>query len=594
MLLRASVRWQRVGKGGSRRSPGLGLSFRHRRRRSRNSPETKRRPKPMIAQSLKAGSLRELVRKIPLWRRRDPASGAANGAPAPRPPAALPFPFMDETDFPDAPPAFNPLPLPYMKRYLFVPFEDADDHVKVAMADPGDWAVHEAVRHVYGKPVRVFRTEPDVILRFLYQWFEAEVDLEQAEEDAEGVGDLDEQLWDNPEQLRDMASEAPIVRLVNRIINLAVESEASDIHVEPTRQAVKVRYRIDGVLHDQEDLPKRFHAAIASRIKLMARMNIAEMRLPQDGRIKFKLAKRDIDIRVSSLPTIFGESLVLRLLQKEDILLDLDKLGFPEDLLDRFKQTVALPYGILLVTGPTGSGKTTTLYAALNYINTPDRKIVTVEDPVEYQLDGINQVQVQPKIGLTFAHCLRSFLRQDPDVMLVGEIRDLETAEIAIQAALTGHMVFSTLHTNDAAGAVTRLQDMGVEPFMITSAVVAVLAQRLVRKVCPVCVREVSLNEAERQSLAEEFQVPVEKIPAFYPRGSGCEQCATTGYRGRIGIFEFLPMEDAVVREVLKGADRTALVQTAVAAGMRTLRQAGLEAVCRGVTTFEEVLRVTR
>ncbi len=548
----------------------------------------------MIVESFKAGSLRELWQKIPRWSGRRSVGEAAEGTLPSRPTATLPFPSMDETDFPDAPPAFNPLPLPYMKRYLFVPFEDAEDHVKVAMADPADWAVHEAVRHVYGKAVRAFRAEPDVILRFLYQWFEAEVDLEQAEDEAGGAGDVDEQLWDNPDQLRDMASEAPIVRLVNRIIHHAVESAASDIHVEPTRHAVKVRYRIDGVLHDQEDLPRRFHAAIASRIKLMARMNIAEMRLPQDGRIKFKLAKRDIDIRVSSLPTIFGESLVLRLLQKEDILLDLDKLGFPEDLLDRFKQTVALPYGILLVTGPTGSGKTTTLYAALHYINTPDRKIVTVEDPVEYQLDGVNQVQVQPKIGLTFAHCLRSFLRQDPDVMLVGEIRDLETAEIAIQAALTGHMVFSTLHTNDAAGAVSRLQDMGVEPFMITSAVVAVLAQRLVRKVCPACARQVPLSDMERQNLAEEFRVPVEKIPPFYRRGSGCDRCAATGYRGRIGIFEFLPMEDAIVREVLKGADRTAIMRTAVAGGMRTLRQAGLEAICRGVTTFEEVLRVTR
>ncbi|WP_448384506.1 GspE/PulE family protein [Desulfosoma sp.] len=548
----------------------------------------------MPLQALTAGSVTDLIKKIPRWLTRRPAPENPNGTSAARPLETWSFPDLDETDFPDAPPAFNPLPVAYMKRYVFVPFEDAEDHVKVAMADPMDWAVHEAVRHTYGKPVRVFRAEPDVILRFLYQWFEAEVDLEQAEEDVQGTGELDEQLWDNPDQLRDMASEAPIVRLVNRIIHQAVESDASDIHVEPTRHAVKVRYRIDGVLHDREDLPKRFHAAIASRIKLMARMNIAEMRLPQDGRIKFKLAKKDIDIRVSSLPTIFGESLVLRLLQKEDILLDLDKLGFPEDLLDRFKRTVVLPYGIVLVTGPTGSGKTTTLYAALHYINTPDRKIVTVEDPVEYQLDGINQVQVQPKIGLTFAHCLRSFLRQDPDVMLVGEIRDLETAEIAIQAALTGHMVFSTLHTNDAAGAITRLQDMGVEPFMITSSVVAVLAQRLVRKVCQECGRDVVLREAERRSLAEEFQVPLERIPMSYRRGAGCDGCAATGYRGRIGIFEYLPMEDAIVREVLRGADRTALVRAAVAGGMRTLRQAGLDMVCRGVTTIEEVLRVTR
>lgn len=502
--------------------------------------------------------------------------------------------LLEETEFPDAPPALNPLPLAYMKHYKILPLEDRGECVRVAMADPSDWAAREALRHAYGKPVEVLRAEDGVILRFLYQWYEAEVDLEAVEEENEGGVDLDESLWDNPEQLRDMASEAPIVRLVNRIIHRAAELGASDIHVEPTRHEVKVRYRIDGVLHDQEDIPKRFQAAIASRIKLMARMNIAEMRMPQDGRIKFKLAKKDVDIRVSSLPTIFGESLVLRLLQKEDILLDLDKLGFPQDLLDQFKRTVRLPYGILLVTGPTGSGKTTTLYAALQYINTPDRKIVTVEDPVEYQLEGINQVQVQPKIGLTFAHCLRSFLRQDPDVMLVGEIRDFETAEIAVQAALTGHMVFSTLHTNDAVGAITRLQDMGVEPFMITSALVAVLAQRLVRKICPDCAEDVELGDAERRTLATEFGVPVDQMVTHYRRGRGCAVCGGTGYRGRVGIFELLLMDEAVQRRVLQGADRNALLAEAMARGMRTLRRAGLVKVSEGVTTVEEVLRVTR
>lgn len=544
---------------------------------------------------MKMLNLREMIKKITFSQKDFPQTVASDGDGKSVGRDRWGAPVLDERDFPDAPPSYTRLPLPYLKHYTLIPFEEGEDFVKVAMADPWDWAAQEAVRDAYGKPLRVFRADAAVIHRFLYQWYEADVELEEdVEEEGGETPDLDESLWDNPEQLRDMASEAPIVRLVNRIINRAVEAQASDIHVEPTRHAVKVRYRIDGVLHDEEDVPKRFQAAIASRIKLMARMNIAEMRLPQDGRIKFKLPKGDIDIRVSSLPTIFGESLVLRLLQKEDILLDLDKLGFPEDLLEQFKRTVSLPYGIVLVTGPTGSGKTTTLYAALQYINTPDRKIVTVEDPVEYQLDGVNQVQVQPKIGLTFAHCLRSFLRQDPDVMLVGEIRDLETAEIAIQAALTGHMVFSTLHTNDAAGAITRLEDMGVEPFMITSAVVAVLAQRLVRRVCADCAREVLLGEAERASLAEEFQVSLEKIPASYRRGSGCPECAGTGYRGRIGIFEFLPMEDALVREILKGADRTVLAQKAMTMGMRTLRQAGLDKVRLGLTTFEEVLRVTR
>lgn len=529
-------------------------------------------------------------------RRRSAESvGSLPGGNGPAPLEGLPeFPFMDEGDFPDHPPRYNPLPVAYLKRFKVLPVMETDEAVTVVMANPMDLATQEVVRRAYGKPLKVYRTTAEVIAQFTYQWYEADTALQESEAQAEENPDLDAHLWDNPEHLRDMASEAPIVRLVNHIITRAVDVGASDIHIEPLKKLVKVRYRIDGVLHDQDDLPKKFQAAIASRIKLMARMNIAEMRLPQDGRIKFKLTKKEIDIRVSSLPTVFGESLVLRLLQKEDILLDLDALGFPKDLLNRFKQIIALPYGIVLVTGPTGSGKTTTLYAAINEINTPDRKIVTVEDPVEYQLDGVNQVQVQPKIGLTFAHCLRSFLRQDPDVMLVGEIRDLETAEIAIQAALTGHMVFSTLHTNDAAGAITRLEDMGVEPFMITSAVVAVLAQRLVRRVCSKCVREVTVGEEERRILAHEFGVPLEAVPASYRKGQGCEHCGGTGYRGRIGLFEFLPLDEPIQREILKGSDRHAIVAKAVGLGMGTLRQDGLEKVVSGMTTFEEVIRVTR
>lgn len=524
-----------------------------------------------------------------------PAAESTPGAEGVKPVIDLPdFAFMDEVDFPDTPPRYNPLPVAWLKHFKVLPVEETDDAVVVVMVDPMDLATQEVVRRAYGKPLKVYRSTAEAVAQFIYQWYEADTALQETEAEGEENPDLDAHLWDNPEHLRDMASEAPIVRLVNHLMTRAVDVGASDIHIEPLKKRVKVRYRIDGVLHDQDDLPKKFQAAIASRIKLMARMNIAEMRLPQDGRIKFKLTKKEIDIRVSSLPTVFGESLVLRLLQKEDILLDLDALGFPKDLLSRFKQIIALPYGIVLVTGPTGSGKTTTLYAAIHEINTPDRKIVTVEDPVEYQLDGVNQVQVQPKIGLTFAHCLRSFLRQDPDVMLVGEIRDLETAEIAIQAALTGHMVFSTLHTNDAAGAITRLEDMGVEPFMITSAVVAVLAQRLVRRVCSACWDEVRLGEEERRILAQDFMVPLERLPTSYRKGRGCDRCGGTGYRGRIGLFEFLPLDEPIQREILKGADRNAIVAKAVSLGMRTLRQDGLEKVAAGMTTFEEVIRVTR
>jgi general secretion pathway protein E len=507
---------------------------------------------------------------------------------------ATDVPFIDEKDFPDDPPAVNLLPVSFMKRFHFIPIGDSGDELKVVMADPTDFNSREVIRKAYEKPLKVYRATEEIISQFIYRWHEAEVDM--TAEESSGTYDLsiEDQLWDSPEQLKDMASEAPVIRLVNHLISRALDLGASDIHIEPRMHLVKVRYRVDGVLHDQEAIAKKLKAAITSRIKLMAKMDIAEMRLPQDGRIRFKMAKQEVDIRVSSLPTHFGESLVLRLLHKDDIQLELDNLGFPTSILKRFKATISLPYGMLLVTGPTGSGKTTTLYAALNTINTPDKKIVTVEDPVEYQLDGVNQVQVQSNIGLTFARCLRSFLRHDPDVMLVGEIRDLETAEIAIQAALTGHMVFSTLHTNDASGAISRLEDMGVERFMVVSSVVAVLAQRLVRKVCPGCQEEMRLSEEERDLLAREMEISPDRLAVSHRRGRGCKECGETGYRGRLGIFEFLPLDETIQREILKGADRTELNRKALAQGMISLRMDGLDKVRRGITTYEEVLRVTR
>jgi len=405
---------------------------------------------------------------------------------------------------------------------------------------------------------------------------------------------VEEQLWDSPEHLKDMASEAPVIRLVNHLISKAMDVGASDIHIEPRRQSLQVRYRIDGILHDQEAIAAKLKAAITSRIKLMAKMDIAEMRLPQDGRIKFKLGNDEIDIRVSSIPVQFGESLVLRLLHQEDINLELDSLGFPEPIMKPFQSIISMPHGIVLVCGPTGAGKTTTLYAALNKINSPEKKIVTVEDPVEYQLEGINQVQIMPKIGLTFANCLRSFLRHDPDVMLVGEIRDVETAEIAVQSALTGHMVFSTLHTNDAAGAITRLQDMGIEPFMIASSLIAVLAQRLVRRVCLYCREEVRLSEEDKLILARDLELPPEKISDTYQKGTGCKDCGGTGYRDRVGIFELLIVSETIQRTVLKGTDRLGIYRKALSEGMTPLRVNGLDKVRQGVTTYEEVLRVAR
>ena len=396
-----------------------------------------------------------------MFHRAAPLKAAATDASAQNGLALFQAPEIDETGFPDDPPSFNIPPVSYMKRYRFVPLSENQGRILVAMADPFDLNTREAVMNTYQKPIEVVCASDELILQHIYRWFEAEVDI-AADDDAQGL-DLgeDDQLWDNTEQLIDMASEAPVIRLVNHVISKALHLGASDIHVEPRKNSVQVRYRIDGILHDQESIARKLKAAITSRIKLISKMDIAEMRLPQDGRIKFRSGKQEVDIRVSCIPTHYGESLVLRLLHKEDVQLDLERLGFPSGILNRFKKTITLPYGMMLVTGPTGSGKTTTLYAALNLINQPDKKIVTVEDPVEYQLDGANQVQVQPNIGLTFASALRSFLRHDPDVMLVGEIRDLETAEIAVQSALTGHMVFSTLHTNDAAGAITRLEEVG-------------------------------------------------------------------------------------------------------------------------------------
>ncbi len=506
------------------------------------------------------------------------------------------IPEIDEDQFPQYPPKSKVLPILFMKRFRFVPVEESKELLTIAMVDPLDFNTREAIIHAYGKPLKVVRASEEIISQYMYRWFEAEANMtpKEGEEADEAMLTAEDLLWDNPEQLRDIASEAPVIRLVNHLISNALEVGASDIHIEPRKHHVKVRYRIDGILHDRETLALNLKAAVTSRIKLMAKMDIAEMRLPQDGRIKFHTGKQEVDIRVSSLPTHIGESLVLRLLQKEDVRLGLEKLGFSPSVLHEFKEAISLPYGMFLVTGPTGSGKTTTLYAALNAINSPDTKIVTVEDPVEYQLEEINQIQVQPNIGLTFARCLRSFLRHDPDIMLVGEIRDLETADIAVQAALTGHMVFSTLHTNDAAGAIIRLEEMGVERFMVVSSVVAVLAQRLVRRVCASCQEEVVISDEKRALLAEELNLSPELVAPSFRKGRGCTECAGTGYRGRLGIFELLLLNDSIQQRIIEGASRNEIISEALAEGMITLRMDGLDKVRKGVTTYEEVLRVTR
>ena len=501
------------------------------------------------------------------------------------------FPKIGTADFPDKPPMINGLSPQLMRQWRVVTLSMDDSEARVAMATPQDLYLRELLESIYQKPVRPFLASEEDILAAVYRWYEADVDL--GSEDSGDESRPDDELWEDPEQLRDLASEAPVIRLVNHIISQALEVKASDIHFEPFRDLLKVRFRIDGVLHDIETVSKRLQPAITSRLKLMAKMNIAEMRLPQDGRIKVREGQREIDIRVSSLPTLFGESVVLRLLNREEVRLELETLGISADILGDFEKIISRPYGLILVTGPTGSGKTTTLYGVMNRINAPDKKIITVEDPVEYQLDGINQIQIRPKIGLGFASALRNILRQDPDVILIGEIRDAETAEIAIQSALTGHLVFSTLHTNDAASAITRLQEMGVESYLLSSCLLAVMAQRLVRKICPHCGAAYDLPPGFFEEVVQALGVDSTQAPSEVWRGKGCANCANTGFSGRTGIYELIQVDDEIRRLIVKGADSGSILSKARSLGMRTLRQDGLQKVLAGQTTFEEVMRVT-
>jgi general secretion pathway protein E len=397
---------------------------------------------------------------------------------------------------------------------------------------------------------------------------------------------------DDIEHLKDLASEAPVIRLVNLMITRAVEGRASDIHTEPFENRLKIRYRIDGVLVEVESPPSRLSAAIISRIKIMAKLNIAERRLPQDGRIQLRVQGKEIDLRVSTTPTMHGESVVMRILDKANVVLDFGALGFSPDMLERFTKVLNMPHGIILVTGPTGSGKTTTLYTALQKINTPERKILTVEDPVEYQLEGVNQIQVKPQIDLTFANALRSIVRQDPDVIMIGEMRDLETAKIAVQSALTGHLVLSTVHTNDAAGGITRLLDMGVDDYLLTSTVNGILAQRLVRVLCPKC-REPyrALPEMVRELKLNRF-TDARDIQLYKP--VGCDHCGGIGYKGRAAIMEFMVVTDRIRAQILKHSDAGDIEVTAREEGMYTMYEDGLRKVLNGMTTLEEVLRVTQ
>jgi general secretion pathway protein E len=473
-----------------------------------------------------------------------------------------------------------------LKELKALPLERKDTRLDVAMADPRDMLAIEILQKLTNEKIRPLLATEDRILEAINRFYEGK--KSQVDEIISSINGV-EVVEDNIEQLKDLASEAPIIRLVNLLINRAVEKGASDIHIEPFEREVKIRFRIDGVLHEVESLPKPTLPAIVSRIKIMAKLDIAEKRLPQDGRIQLRVEGKNIDLRVSTLPTLFGEEVVMRILDRSQVMLNLEDLGFPDDVLKQFKELITSSHGMILVTGPTGSGKTTTLYAALNKINTPDKKIITIEDPVEYQLNGINQIQVNPQIGLTFAKGLRTIVRQDPDIVMIGEIRDLETAEIAVQAALTGHLVFSTLHTNDAPSAITRLIDMGVEDYLVASSVIGILAQRLVRMICPYCKEEVRIPVSIERLFAQN-NVEVKKI--F--RGRGCERCDFTGYRGRQGIFELLIINDEIREMISRNIDSETIKRKAISLGMNPLLRDGLIKAAKGITTVEEVLRVAQ
>jgi general secretion pathway protein E len=487
------------------------------------------------------------------------------------------------------------LSIHFLKAHTLFPLRREDTTAFVAVSDPLDLPALDQLRVLLGvrriDPVLV----PEAEILSAINWAFGQVqngaehiiqDLDETESEA-FFNEFEDQV---SADLLDETSEAPVIKLVNHILSQAVHYKASDIHIEPYQQELKIRFRMDGVLYDNLSLPKKLHPAVVSRVKILASLNIAEKRIPQDGRINIRIGEREVDLRVSSLPTAFGERLVLRLLEKDVRVLNLQEIGLSLEHVDLFQRLIRISHGIILVTGPTGSGKTTTLYSALSEINTSDKNILTIEDPVEYQLDGIGQMQVNSKIGLSFANGLRSMVRQDPDVILVGEIRDQETAEIAIQAALTGHLVFSTLHTNDSAGAITRLIDMGIEPFLVSSSVQAIMAQRLVRRLCPLCKEAYSPSELEIRELGP----GAKGLEGMFFRPVGCDHCLQTGFKGRTGIFEFLRVTETIQSLLLRTSESNQIRQLAVQEGMRTLRQDGVRKVLAGETSIDEVLRVTQ
>jgi len=500
--------------------------------------------------------------------------------------AQFQMPLLDMKDFPETLP-IEKISFGFLEENLILPLELKANVLKIAVGDPTNIEGLESIKASYDYDLSVVLAKKSEIaqhLKLLHGSRSAVMQrlIEDTAEDELSGTDLTGEI----SHLRDLAQEKGIIQLVNLLMSNAVKDRASDIHVEPGEIGVRVRYRIDGVLYEKETLPVRMYSAVTSRIKLLSQMNIAERRLPQDGRIKVTVAEKAIDIRVSTIPTIYGESIVMRLLDKETSFITLEDIGFDRTLLDIYEDVILKPYGMILITGPTGSGKSTTLYASLAKINSPEKKIITVEEPVEYLMQGITQIQVRPKIGLTFANGLRHIVRQDPDVIMVGEIRDMETASIGIHASLTGHLLFSTLHTNDAPGAITRLMDMGVENYLVASTLICVMAQRLVRRLCEHC----KVKQDVSADILKKFNSSVKEVWI----GTGCDYCSGTGYRGRIGIFEVLPVGDEIRELIMRRATVKEIKDKAIALGMRTLREDGIEKVKRGVTTIDEVLRVTQ
>ncbi len=503
-------------------------------------------------------------------------------------------PFIILSHYEIDPQILQSIPEDIVRKYKIVPVDKTGNTLTVALSDPSDIFLMDELKLLTNCeiiPVISFESDIEEAINKYYGHENAINEMIKSIEDKEEYEEGEVLEEEETEEETDIdVEDAPVVKLVNLIITEAIKARASDIHIEPYEKVLRVRYRIDGVLKEMPPPPKRMQNAIISRIKIIANLDIAEKRLPQDGRFAIKLKDRKVDVRVSTIPTVHGEKVVMRLLDKGNLMLDLTQLGFEPDVLEIFERNIRKPYGMVLVTGPTGSGKSTTLYSALSTINDPTKNIMTVEDPVEYELFGINQVHARPDIGLTFSAALRSFLRQDPDVIMVGEIRDLETAEIAIKAALTGHLVFSTLHTNDAPSTPSRLINMGVEPFLITASLNLVVAQRLARKVCNNCKESYKPPKELFKSLGlnEDEWKDVEFV-----KGKGCEECSFTGYRGRVALYELMELNEELRAAILKGVSASELRKIAISMGMQTLRMAGLKKVKQGLTTLEEVLAVT-